>query len=81
MAYYDAQGNFFSSAQKPEGLSLKEPFGILNDGLRVCPPHYTEAYPEGNFKEYTKMNCCPELTVYDVKQDKCVGEVYNTLSQ
>lgn len=77
MAYYDAQGNFHSE-QKQE---IKEPFGILSDGLRVCPPNYTEVYPEGNFKEYQKMTCCPELTVYDVKQDKCVGEVYNTLSQ
>jgi hypothetical protein len=75
MDRYDAQGTFYKAETKP----VKEGFGILNDGLRVCPPNYAEAYPEPvNFKEKA-MVCCPEMTVWDAKRAICVGQPFSNI--
>lgn len=69
---FDIHGHFYCSNYH----FIIEHFGILNDGLRVCPPHFTEAYVAGNFQEYSKIRCCPELTTWDQLLLKCVSEPF-----
>lgn len=68
---YNTQGEYVSLEPLKIQQSLKEEFGILIDGSRICPPHYHEYYESESMRQTDKVVCCPEFTRYDANMRQC----------